>query len=199
MKNLKTYKHLFESITTDRIKIKNKIDKLFKKYGFDYMFLGWSSWRRDRDIIIDEVILRDKYFINGSENGIHFDENINEVSSTVIDELNKWYDDGLELTYLFEQFRFDVNSMMKILKVEKENVKEVKESVINEIFDDLIDNEYEKDLERKDFQDLLITDNFILPFFEKAYKYDLKNYLKDKYPEKWNIFMRKKHMHNFNI
>ena len=200
---MKKYKSYINESISDRFEIKNKIDKLFKKYDFDYMFVGWSSWRRDRNITIDEIgRLNNKtdYLINGSENNKRFYNNIEKLSLDVIDELSQWYDEiTSDITYLFESTRFNIDNLICVLKVEKENMKNINKGIITEMFDDFIDSEYEKDLEKKDFQDLLITDNFIFPFFQIAYDNNLKNYLKDKYPDKYQKFLKQEKAKEFNL
>jgi len=197
MRKLKTYKQLYESIS-DRIDIRNKIEHLFEKYDFDYMFVGWST---NIHIVVDELLKRDDIiYVNGSIDSPdsysdRFDLPISKVTSEVIDLLVEWYD-KITLSFLLENTRFNVENLIKILKVEKENIEHVEKYYVKDILESLND---EDELENKELQELFITNNFIESFFEIAYKYNLKNYIKDEYPDKWEEFKRRQQVKKFKI
>jgi len=195
MKNLKTYNQLYESIS-DRLYITDKIEAIFKKYDFDYMFVGWDT----NHIIIDELIKKNNIInANGSIGSTYdisrFDLPLSKISSEVIDLLVEWYDE-ITLSYLLEASRFNVDNIIKILKVERENLEHLEKYFVKDILESLND---EDELENKELQELFISNNFIESFFEIAYKYKLKNYIKDEYSEIWKFVIKKNTVKKFKI
>jgi len=191
MNKLKTYNQLFENKEKKRETLKTNLINLFEKYDFDYMFVGWS----DGDMIIDEIIKEDKDLKINGKKMYRFYLSIDELDSDVIDELDEWFAD-INLQYLFENSRFDIENIIKILKVEKTNVETIEKWLVDDILESLND---EDELENVEFQESLITENFILGFFEIAYEYKLKNYIKNKFSNLWKKFIKEKSIKKFKI
>ena len=196
MRNLKTYKQLFES----KSDIKDKIEKLFNKYDFDFMFVGWCV----ENLVIDEIFKKSGIITaNGTLNEFSKNERFNlpidQLDPNVKTELNEWYD-SITLELLLESSRFDITNLTKILKVEKENVKDIKINIVKDVLEslnELDDKDNLSELESLELQKLFITDNFLISFFELVDEYNLKNHLEN--TEKYKKYLKDKQVKKFKI
>jgi hypothetical protein len=135
------------------------IEKIILKYDFEYMFVGTMTVD---EVVIDEILYENKQiFINSGGKKI----NIININSNLINALDSYYCLHFSVDLILNNCSFNIKDFSNVLKVEKDNVSHIPVDDIYDWFDNLnSDNSNQEYFVSDEFQNLLITNNFILVY-----------------------------------